>query len=214
MAVFGLGGVGSFVVEALARSGIGQFILVDSDTVNLTNLNRQLIATWKTLDLPKVEVMKDRIADINPSAEVEIHTCFYGTQTAAEVDLSSCSYIVDCIDTVSSKILLVEYASRSGIPIMSSMGTGNKLDPTRFEIADIYSTSVCPLARIMRRELKKRNIAGLKVLYSREEPLRTWVQEEPGAVPSGRRAIPGSVPFVPPVAGLVIAGEVIKDLLK
>ncbi len=225
VAIFGVGGVGSFVAEGLARSGIGHFVLVDDDKVCLTNINRQLIATHSTIGRPKVEVMRERILDINPGAIVEIHQCFYGAETAASVVFSSCTYIIDCIDTVSAKLLLVETAREKNIPIICCLGAGNKLDPTRFEIADIYDTSVCPLARVMRRELKKRSIPALKVLYSREEPIKISEGAEssckagcvcpPGTTRkcSSRRAVPGSVPFVPSVAGLIIAGEVVRDLL-
>lgn len=226
VAVFGLGGVGSFVVEGLVRSGVGKFVLFDDDTVCLTNLNRQLIATQRTVGRPKVEVMRERILEINPAAEVEIHRCFYGPANAADFSYSDYSYIVDCIDTVSSKLVLVENSVRLHIPIISCMGAGNKLDPTKFELADIKKTSVCPLARVMRQELKKRRIKKLKVLYSKEIPISPLVNETTGCkidciCPEGttrkcasRRQIPGSVPFVPSVAGLILAGEVVKDLLK
>jgi len=225
VAVFGVGGVGSYVVEGLARAGIGHFLIVDNDTVCLSNINRQLIAMHSTIGKCKVAVMKDRILDINPEAEVSALQCFYGSVNADEIDYPSFSYIVDCIDTVSSKILLIEKAIQSGVPIISCMGAGNKLDPTLFEFADIYKTSVCPLARVMRRELKKRNIPALKVLYSREEPIVPDANEETGFLADGAcppdmetrgsslRQVPGSVSFVPSVAGLMIAGRVIKDLL-
>ena len=225
-AVFGIGGVGSYVAEALARSGIGHLLLVDDDIVCLSNLNRQLVALHSTIGMPKVSVMRDRILDINPEATVDARKCFYGPETAEQVDLSGCSYIIDCIDTVSSKLMLVERAARLGIPIISCMGAGNKLDPTAFEIADISKTSMCPLARVMRKELKKRGIYSLKVLYSRQKPLVPAIPETESASETAsdtangggkntqRRQIPGSVPFVPSVAGLIIAGEVIKDLLK
>lgn len=225
VAIFGIGGVGSFVAEALARSGIGRLILVDDDRVCLTNINRQLIATRKTLGIPKVEAMRARILEINPDASVEAVQSFYGESNAESFPMDGWSYVVDCIDTVSSKILLVENAKRYGIPIISCMGAGNKLDPTRFEIADISETSVCPLARVMRRELRKRGIGSLKVLYSREIPTRPEAGSEsdckencvcpPGTARTcaSRRQVPGSVPFVPSVAGLIIAGEIVKDLL-
>lgn len=231
VAVFGLGGVGSFVVEGLARSGIGHFILADHDIVRLSNFNRQLIATYKTLGQPKVEVMRERILDINPEARVDIHFCTYRLLNATEFDFSSWSYVVDCIDMVTAKILLVENANRAGVPVISSMGTGSKVDPTRLELADINKTSVCPLARVMRHELKKRGIKKLKVLYSREAPIKIPCVSEPeleheSETAKGSEATesdgfiidrknrPGSVSFVPSVAGLIIAGEVVKDLLK
>jgi tRNA A37 threonylcarbamoyladenosine dehydratase len=226
VAVFGIGGVGSYAVEGLVRSGVGHFVLIDDDRVCLTNINRQLIATQRTIGKAKVEVMRDRILEINPSATVEIHQCFYGKETADQFDLLKWSYIIDCIDTVSSKLLLVETAVKNSIPILSCMGAGNKVDPTKFEITDIKKTSVCPLARVMRQELKKRRISKLKVLYSREIPIKPAESGENKCkksciCPSGttrkcttRRQIPGSVSFVPSVAGLIIAGEVIKDLLR
>ncbi|ULQ58545.1 tRNA threonylcarbamoyladenosine dehydratase [Brucepastera parasyntrophica] len=220
VAVFGIGGVGSFAAEALARSGIGNFVLVDNDIVSLSNINRQIIALHSTLDRPKVDVMRERILDINPAAQVTALQLFYKEETANAFDFSGFSYILDCIDTVSSKLLLIQEAERYNIPLISTMGTGNKLDPTRLEFADIKETGTCPLARIMRRELKKRGIKKLTVLYSREDPLRPHqdgdVQEadcDMSMVP-GKRTIPGSVPFVPPAAGLMIAGKVVTDLLK
>lgn len=202
VAVFGVGGVGSFVVEGLARAGVGHFILVDNDKVCLSNLNRQLIATNKTIDKYKVDVAKERILDINPNATVEVHKEFFMPESPMLFD-NSVSYIVDAIDTVTAKLELVKRADTMNIPIISSMGTGNKLDPTRFEIADISKTSVCPLAKVMRKELRTRGIKKLKVLYSKEEPIKI----------EGRK-VPGSISFVPSVAGLIIAGEVIKDLIK
>ena len=215
VAVFGIGGVGSFAVEGLARSGIGHLVLVDNDTVCLTNINRQLIATHKTIGRPKVEVMKERILEINPAAEVTALQCFYGPENADEFEYSSFDYVLDCIDTVSSKLVLIEKAKAFGVPIVSSMGTGNKLDPARFEFADITETSICPLARVMRRELKKRGILSLKVLFSRELPLCPLDNEESATKTqcATRRQVPGSVSFVPPVAGLMLSGRVIKDLL-
>lgn len=206
--VFGVGGVGSFVCEALARSGIGTIALVDSDTVAESNINRQIIALTSTIGIAKVKIMKERISDINPDCRVTPYECFYTKEK--EVDISGYDYVVDAIDTVTSKLVLIEEANRLKIPIISSMGTGNKLDPTRFEISDISKTSVCPLARVMRRELKARGISKLKVLYSKEEPLTP--KESPKE--ASRRQTPGSVSFVPPVAGMIIAGEVIKDLIK
>lgn len=214
VAVFGIGGVGGYTVEALARSGVGHFLLVDNDKVALSNLNRQIIATLDTVGKYKTRVMKERILSINPEAEVETRECFFLPENAEEFDFSSFDYVVDAVDTVAAKLELVVRAQKAGVPVISSMGAGNKLDPTRFEVADIYQTSVCPLARVMRRELKARGVKGLKVVYSREEP-RTPVKsplEEDKA--SARRSIPGSIAFVPSVAGLIAAGEVIKDLTK
>ncbi len=207
--VFGVGGVGSFVCEALARSGIGNITLVDNDVVSKSNINRQLIALTSTIGKAKVDVMAQRIKDINPDAEVLPINCFYTKEK--EIDISEYDYIVDAIDTVTSKLTLIEEANRFSVPIISSMGTGNKLDPTKFEISDIYKTSVCPLARVMRRELKSRGITSLKVLYSKEEPLKS---SSGGSEALGKRQTPGSMSFVPPVAGMIIAGEVIKDLIK
>lgn len=208
VAVFGIGGVGSFVVEGLARSGVGNFILIDNDKVSLSNLNRQIIATHKTIDKNKVDVAKTRILDINPNAKVEVYQEFFMPETEGIID-ETIDYIVDCVDTVTAKIELVVRADKLNIPIISSMGTGNKLDPTRFEITDIYKTSVCPLAKVMRKELRERNIKKLKVLYSKEEPIKiNGIPEENGKIP------PASISFVPSVAGLIIAGEVIKDIIS
>ena len=224
--IFGVGGVGSFVAEGLARSGVGHFVLVDDDLICLTNINRQLHATSKTVGRAKVEVMKERIIDINPEAEVTIIQKFYLPENAAEFFTRNCDYIVDAVDTVTAKIDLVVQAVGKNIPIISSMGAGNKLDASKFEVADIYKTSVCPLAKVMRRELKKRGVKKLKVVYSKEEPIKP-VEDmaiscrsncicPPGAKHkcTERRAIPGSVAFVPSVVGLIIAGEVVKDLVK
>lgn len=224
VAVFGIGGVGGYTVEALVRSGVGAIDLIDDDKVCLTNLNRQIIATRKTVGKYKVDVMKDRILDINPDCKVEVHKCFYLPETKDEFDFSRYDYIVDAVDTVTAKVQLVMEAKEKQVPIISSMGAGNKLDPAAFEVADIYKTSVCPLAKVMRRELKKRGVDHLKVVYSRE-PAMTPVDDmaiscrehcicPPGAVHkcTQRRAIPGSIAFVPSVVGLIIAGEVIKDL--
>ena len=225
-AVFGIGGVGGFVVEGLVRSGIGAFDLIDDDKVCLTNLNRQIIATRKTVGKYKVDVMKERILEINPDAKVTTHKCFYLPDTAEEFDFSAYDYVVDAVDTVSAKIELVLRAKEANVPIISCMGAGNKLDPTRFEVTDIYKTSVCPLAKVMRRELKKRGVKKLKVVYSKEEPIKPSEDMSiscrqncicpPGAEHkcTERRAIPGSVSFVPSVAGLIIAGEILKDIAK
>ncbi len=211
VAVFGVGGVGGYVVEALARTGVGTFDLIDRDTVSVSNINRQIIATHSTVGKVKVEVMKDRILEINPEAKVNIHKCFFLPENAGEFDFSRYSYVVDAVDTVTAKIELVMQARKAGVPIISSMGAGNKLDPTKFEVTDIYKTSVCPLAKVMRRELKKRGVKHLKVVYSTEKALEPKLDlsgEE------GRRAVPGSIVFVPSVAGLIAAGEVIKDLVS
>ena len=207
VAVFGVGGVGSFAVEALARAGIGSFVLIDKDQVSLSNINRQLIATHETIGKLKVDVAKKRILSINPEAKVETFAEFFMPGNANILN-NSITYIVDAIDTVTAKIELVMQAQKLGIPIISSMGTGNKLNPCLFEITDIYKTQVCPLAKVMRKELKQRSVKHLKVLYSKEEPLKSGIIGENG------KAIPGSISFVPSVAGLIIAGEVIKDLLK
>jgi len=212
VALFGVGGVGSFTAEALIRAGVGRLDLFDNDIVCESNLNRQLIALRSTLGQYKVDAAKARLLDINPEAEIGAYRVFYLPENAHETDLSRYDYIIDCIDTVSAKIDLAVRAAALGIPIIASMGTGNKLDPTAFEVADISRTSVCPLARVMRQELKKRGIQHLKVVYSREIP-RTPVAEESLEVPqAGRRSTPGSISFCPSVAGLIIAGEVIKDL--
>ncbi len=225
VAVFGIGGVGSFAAEAIARAGVGAIDVFDDDKVCLTNINRQLIALHSTIGKPKVEVMRDRILDINPRCKVTAHSCFYNAETADGVDLSAYDYIIDAIDTVSCKLLLIERATAANVPIISCMGAGNKLDPTRLEVADITKTSVCPLARVMRKELKTRGIAHLKVVYSREEAIKPEddlsISCKTGCVcPPGtkrkctaRRAVPGSVSFVPPVAGYILAGEVVKDII-
>ena len=215
VAVFGLGGVGGYVVEALARSGIGGLELVDHDTVSLTNLNRQILATRSTIGMDKAEAAKCRVLDIDPSIRVTARKEFFGPETADGFDFCKYDYVVDAIDTVTGKLALVQAAQGAGVPIISCMGTGNKLDPTKFQIADISKTSVCPLARIMRKECAKRGIRYLKVLFSTEAP----VPSDPDAtaseeLPEGRRALPGSVAFVPSVAGLIIAGEVMKDIIK
>ena len=226
VAVFGIGGVGSFAAEALARAGVGNLDVFDDDKVCLTNINRQLIALHSTIGKQKVEVMRDRILDINPRCVVTAHACFYSAETADSVDLSVYDYIIDAIDTVSCKLLLIERANAAGVRIISCMGAGNKLDPTRFRVADIYKTSGCPLARVMRTALRKRGVKHLKVVYSDEIPTRPIEDMSiscrshcicpPGAKHkcTERRDIPGSTAFVPSVAGLIIAGEVVKDLAK
>lgn len=206
VAIFGIGGVGSYVAEGLARSGIQNFVLIDNDKVSETNINRQIIATTKTIDEYKVDLMKQKILDINPDSKIETYKTFYMPECKEKILDNSINYIVDAIDTVTAKIYLVEQAKSLNIPIISSMGTGNKLDPTKFEITDIFKTSVCPIAKIMRKELKARNIKKLKVLYSKEEPIKTKLNSE--------KQVPGSISFVPSVAGLIIAGEVVKDLIK
>jgi Dinucleotide-utilizing enzymes involved in molybdopterin and thiamine biosynthesis family 1 len=224
VAVFGIGGVGGYTVEALARSGVGSIDLIDDDKVCLTNINRQIIATRKTVGKYKVDVMKERILEINPNANVTTHQCFYLPSTADQFDFTKYDYIVDAIDTVSAKIEMILRAQEKNVPIISCMGAGNKLDPTRFEITDIYKTSICPLAKVMRKELKVRGVKKCKVLYS-QEPARKPLEDmafscknncicPPGAERkcTDRRQIPGSNAFVPSVAGLIIAGEVIKDL--
>lgn len=212
VAVFGIGGVGSFAAEALARAGVGRLLLVDPDAVSVSNINRQLIALHSTVGKNKAEVMKARIADIDPAANVTAMALFYDASTADAVDLSEYDFVVDAIDTVSSKLLLIERAAEAGVPIISSMGAGNKLDPAAFEVADIYETSVCPLARVMRRELKKRGIPSLRVVYSREEAMKPFVSDE--ELLPGKRQTPGSISFVPSAAGLILAGEVIRTLAK
>lgn len=212
VAVFGVGGVGGYVVEALARSGVGTLDLIDNDTVALTNINRQIIATHKTVGMSKVEVAKERVLDINPDAKVNTYNTFYLPETADQFDFTQYDYVVDAIDTVTGKIGLVMQADKCGVKIISSMGAGNKLDPTAFKVTDIYKTSVCPLAKVMRKELKNRGIKKLKVVYSEEVPL-TPVGET-GEDKGQRRQLPGSIAFVPSVVGLIIAGEVIKDIIS
>ena len=237
VAVFGVGGVGGFAVEALARSGIGTIDIIDNDKVCFSNINRQIIATHKTIGMDKVDVMKERILEINPNANVHVYKCFFLPETREQFDFTQYDYVVDAVDTVTAKIELVMACEEAGVPIISSMGAGNKLDPTMFEVADIYKTSVCPLAKVMRRELKKRGVKKLKVVYSKEEALTpreltTFAEEseeqkeieEQGTDEkkesiqfddsrnTKKRATPGSIAFVPSVAGLIIAGEVIKDL--
>ena len=211
VAVFGIGGVGGYTVEALARSGIGQLDLIDSDTVSVSNINRQILATHSTVGLPKVEAARRRILDINPECVVRMHQIFYTPETADQFDFTRYDYIVDAIDTVTGKLQLVQRSVEAGTPIICCMGTGNKLDASAFEVSDISKTTMCPLARIMRKELSKRGIKHLKVVYSKEEALTpTGWEEEAAAL--GKRQIPGSVAFVPGAAGLILAGEVIKDI--
>ena len=213
VAVFGIGGVGGYTVEALARSGIGALDLVDHDTVSVSNINRQILATHSTVGLPKVEAAKRRILDINPDCAVRTHPVFYTPETAPQFNFGEYDYVVDAIDTVTGKLQLVEAAMAAGTPIICCMGTGNKLDASAFEVSDISKTTMCPLARIMRKELGKRGIKHLKVVYSKEEALTpTGWEEEAAAL--GKRQIPGSVAFVPGAAGLILAGEVIKDIIK
>ncbi|MEA5056758.1 MAG: tRNA threonylcarbamoyladenosine dehydratase [Anaerotignum propionicum] len=209
VAVFGIGGVGSFATEALARGGIGHLTLIDGDCVSLTNMNRQLIATQKTVGQFKTEVMKERIYDILPQTTVETHSVFFTNENRGLIDFGKYDYIVDAIDMITSKIILIEEAKKAGVPIISCMGTGNKIDPSKFEVADIAKTSVCPLAKVMRKELKDRDIRDVKVVFSKELPRKPRESGE-----SGKRQIPGSLSFVPPAAGMVLAGEVICHLAE
>ncbi|MBQ8679691.1 MAG: tRNA threonylcarbamoyladenosine dehydratase [Treponema sp.] len=214
VAVFGVGGVGGYVIEALVRSGISHIDIIDNDTVSLTNINRQIIASHSTIGKAKVDVMKERILDINPDAEVKAFKCFYLPETRNLFDFSEYDYVVDAVDTVTAKIQLILQAKEAVVPVISSMGAGNKLNPMSFEVADISQTSVCPLARVMRQECKKRGIKDVKVVYSREKPVESRLTEEEkkSAEQKGNGVAPGSCAFVPSVAGLIIAGEVIKDL--
>lgn len=214
VAVFGLGGVGGYAVEALARSGIGCLELIDHDTVSITNINRQILATHSTVGMDKAEAAKNRVLDINPEIKVTTRKEFFGPDTAGSFDFAKYDYVVDAIDTVTGKLALVQAAQAAGVPILCCLGTGNKLDPSKFQITDISKTSVCPLARIMRKECAKRGIRHLKVLFSTEDPIATDPNTIHEELPEGRRALPGSIAFVPSVAGLMIAGEVIKDLIK
>lgn len=219
VAVFGVGGVGGFTVEALARSGIGEIDLIDSDKVCISNINRQIIATFNTINRYKVDVAAERIATINPKAKVNTYKIFFTPETSKEFDFSKYNYVVDAIDTVSGKIELIMKATEVGTPIISSMGAGNKLNPTEFEVTDIYKTSVCPLARVMRSELKKRGVKKLKVVYSKEKPIKPVNYQhinniaDNSDISSSRKQVPGSIAFVPSVAGLIIAGEVVKDII-
>ena len=219
VAVFGLGGVGGYALEALARAGVGALDLIDNDTISLTNLNRQILALHSTVGEYKTEVASRRVKDINPDCKVKIYNTFYLPETAGDFDFKEYDYIIDAVDTITAKLALIENANKTGTPIISSMGTGNKTDATSFSVADIYETSACPLARIMRKELKKRGISSLKVVYSTQEPVRDEnsadiIEAELVASSTTRRDIPGSVSFVPATAGLLIAGEVINDLVN
>ncbi len=207
VALFGIGGVGSFAAEALARGGVGHITLVDGDTVSITNINRQLIALHSTVGKEKTAVMAERIADISPETEVETYPVVYGAENRDLLDFSTYDYVIDAIDTVTSKLILIEEAKKAGVPVISCMGTGNKFHPERFEVTDISKTSVCPLAKVMRKELKVRGIKNVKVVYSKEEP-----QKPAASTETGKRQIPGSLSFVPPVAGLLLAGEVIRHI--
>lgn len=218
VAIFGVGGVGGYVCEALVRSGVGHFDLIDNDTVSLTNINRQIIALHSTIGKLKVDVMKERMLDINPDVDVSVHPCFYLPETADQFDFSNYDYVVDAIDTVTGKIEIIVQADAHQVPVISSMGAGNKLNPAMMEVSDIYKTSVCPLARVMRRELKKRHIKHCKVVYSKEKAIQPYQAslEKYGADSEEnftKKSIPGSTAFVPSVAGLVLASEVIKDLI-
>lgn len=225
VAIFGIGGVGSFVVEGLVRAGVGNFVLIDDDKICLTNLNRQIIATRKTIGKYKADVAKERILEINPNANVEVYKEFYMPDSKTNIINKELSYVVDCVDTVTAKIGIIMQAKKENIPVISSMGTGNKLDPTKFEITDIYKTNICPLAKVMRKELRKRNIESLKVIYSEEEPIKPDDTSSSSCktnciCPPGtkrkctiRNQVPGSISFVPSVAGLMIAGEIIKDII-
>ncbi len=217
VAIFGIGGVGGYAAEALARSGIGAFDLIDMDMVSISNINRQIIAAMSTVGRYKTEVMRDRILDINPQADVVVHNCFYLPENEQEFNFNQYDYIVDAVDTVTAKISIICKAKKLQIPVISSMGAGNKMDAAAFRAGDISNTSVCPLARVMRRELKKRGIDSLKVVYSKEKPMKPMEEfmEESSdtGMLSNRRSTPGSVSFVPPVAGLLLAGEVVKDII-
>lgn len=225
VAIFGIGGVGSFVVEGLVRAGVENFVLIDDDKICLTNLNRQIIATRKTIGKYKADVAKERILEINPNANVKVYKEFYMPDSKTNIINKELSYVVDCVDTVTAKIGIIMQAKKENIPVISSMGTGNKLDPNKFEITDIYKTNICPLAKVMRKELRKRNIESLKVIYSEEEPIKPDDTSSSSCktnciCPPGtkrkctiRKQVPGSISFVPSVAGLMIAGEIVKDII-
>lgn len=212
VAVFGIGGVGGYAVEALVRSGIGELTIVDKDVVSESNINRQIIATTRTVGQKKVDVMERRMREINPSCVVHKYDCFYLPETAGQFDFTEYDYVIDAVDTVTAKIEIILNARAAGVPVISAMGAGNKLDPSRFEVADIYRTSVCPLARVMRRELRKRGVTQLKVVYSKEEPVQPRTDGMPETKAHEGKAVPGSAAFVPPAAGLLLAGEVIRDM--
>lgn len=226
IAIFGIGGVGSFVVEGLVRAGVGNFVLIDDDKICLTNLNRQIIATRKTIGKFKVDVAKERILEINTDAKVETYQEFYMPDSKTNIINEDLDYVIDCVDTITAKIEIIEQCKKLSIPVISSMGTGNKLDPSRFEITDIFKTSICPLAKVMRKELKKRNIDNLKVIYSKEEPIKIDDNSNSSCktnciCPPGtkrkctiRNQVPGSISFVPSVAGLMMAGEVVRDIIR
>jgi tRNA A37 threonylcarbamoyladenosine dehydratase len=217
VAVFGLGGVGGYVVEALARAGVGNLDLIDNDTISETNLNRQIIATVNTIGMEKTDAARERVLSINPECSVKVHKMFILPENAGDFDFGAFDYVVDAIDTVSGKLAIIEKSKEAGVPVISSMGTGNKLDPTAFRIADIYDTKICPLAKVIRKECRKRGIESLKVLYSEEEAISPdpSKEDDPKDLPApGKRSVPGSISFVPPAAGLAIAGEVIKDLIS
>lgn len=216
VAVFGIGGVGGYVAEALARSGVGKMVLIDNDTVSLTNLNRQIIALHSTIGRYKTEVMRERILDINPNVDVEIHNCFFLPENADEFDFSDYDYVVDAVDTVTAKIEIIMRSKAAGVPVISAMGAGNKLDAAKFEVTDIYKTTVCPLAKVMRKELRARGIDSLKVLYSTEQAIKPLenTNEEPMEDMANRRSVPGSISYVPSVAGMLLAGEVIRDIFS
>lgn len=222
VAVFGIGGVGGYVVEALARSGVGAFDLIDNDIVCESNINRQIIATYESIGQEKVEVMRKRILSINPDAKVNIYPCFFLPENASQFDFAQYTYVVDAVDTVTAKIEIIMRAKEARVPVISCMGAGNKLDPTKFQVTDIYKTTMCPLAKVMRRELKKRGVEKLKVVYSTEVAIKPLVDSGEGEVKSrndlqageARRSTPGSIAFVPSVAGLIAAGEVVKDIIN
>ena len=212
VAIFGIGGVGSFAVEGLVRAGVENFVLIDNDTICITNLNRQIHATSKTVGQYKVDVMEKRILEINPNAKIQTYKEFFMSNSSSNIITKDINYIVDAIDTVTAKIELVMQAEKLNIPIISAMGSGNKLDPTKFEVTDIYKTSMCPLAKVMRKELKSRGIQKLKVVYSKEEPINPY--KETQITGTGKKQVPGSISFVPSVVGMIIAGEVVKDIIK
>lgn len=212
VAVFGLGGVGGAAVEALARCGVGKLVLIDNDTVAMSNVNRQIIALESTVGMYKTDAAKARILEINPDCRVETRRCFFLPENSAEFDFGEYDHVADAVDTVTAKIEIILKAKAAGVPVISSMGTGNKLDPTKLTVTDIYDTTVCPLARIMRRELRKRGVTELKVVYSEEPPVPA--DDDGGDAQPGRRSVPGSVSFVPPVAGMIMASEIIKDLIR